>query len=401
MEPSYRITLRIAGHFSTDFSLLLLSACAASPQPAAPALRDAFSADPQATIAQVSQMDDPIAQEAVVIDLCETFPGYTAQLCAALSDGPARDRCERFNARPHLWSITDQTPSSGRLGLPSGFLASWEDTPAQPGECAPSAHACLEARVQALAEKDALEAVAATCRAYADARLQNDCFFAASEQVPYGADLYARAMPLCAGSGRYAHECHGHVLLRMRADDPAPLSADRLLAEEQAIAHFWADRDPAFGQAAADLYWATVASRALGTAEPFPAVLAASLPERVQPHVRSAVALRVINADDPIAAAQAAMRGQPAPLEKAFMPPVMPEARLWLGDPSPERIYFNDVRGGQRPVHADPDIDLHLAVMTAVAMRNPPRRDVLERLRSDPRPPVQQGAARLLRELAP
>lgn len=384
--------------------LSALIACTPQPPPAVD-YRAAFGEDPTAVTEVVRQMSDPIEQEIVVIALCEAYPGYTAELCAALPAGAARTRCERFNARPHLWSITDTAPASGRLGLPSDFTQLWDDTAPDPGPCREDDHGCIEARVRELATSGKIDAVAQTCRSFADARLENDCFFAASELVTYGEDLYERAMPLCAGSGRYAHECHGHVLLRMRADDPEAPSAERLLEEEASVLQLWSEHDAGFGAKAVDLYWSTAAARSIGTALPFPSALTESLPERVMPHLRSAVALRVINEADPIARAREAMSGVEVSLPRAFMPPVMPEARLWLGsqagDLPLERISFNDVRGGQRPVHPDADVDLHFAVMTAVAMRSPPRRDVLEGLRLDPRPPVRWGASRLLGELRP
>lgn len=378
--------------------LFTLISCTSAPE--GPDYIQRFGAAPEAVIAEVSAMPDPVRQEAAVIQLCEAYPGYTAQLCAALPDGPARLRCDRFNARPHLWSITPDTPSTGRLGLPAPLLGMWQDTDADSSTCRADDHACLEARVRQLAPQDAIPDIAATCKAYVDRRLESDCFFAASELLPYGPDLYPRAMRLCAGSGMYAHECHGHVLLRMRVDDPEPLSAARLLQEEDAIARFWAAQSPDFAPEAIGLYWSTTMARDVGTVQPFPAALRGVLPQRLMPHLRSAVALRVINEDDPIETARAVMRGEPRDIPRAFMPPIMPEKTVWRGRPADAPvsgwIFFNDVRGGKRPVHADPDIDLHLAVMTAVAMRNPPRTALLEALQEDPRPTVSWAARRLL-----
>ena len=226
-----------------------------------------------------------------------------------------------------------------------------------------------------------VDAVAEICKSYADRRLQGDCFFAASELLPYTLDLYTGAVSLCAGSAMYAHECHGHVLLRLHADDPEPLSAERLTEKAAVVKGFWDARDPGFGAQAVDLYWATAASRAIGTAEPFPVALFSELPVGVLPHLRSAVALRVINEPDPVAAAEAVVRGERADLPKAFMPPVMPAVQVWRapqpGDLVRDPIFFNDVRGGKRPTSTDPAVDLRIAVLTAVAMRSPPRREVM------------------------
>lgn len=380
----------------------LLFACSQAPPP-----RDwvaEFDRDPQAVIAAVASLSDPVQQEAVVITLCEAYPGYTAELCPALAPGAARERCERFNERPHLWSITTPAdPGKGRLGLPETLMQRWADQAANSGTCGGGDHGCLEENAARFAARGELEAVASVCKAFGDTRLVNDCFFSASEQVPMGDRLYAQAMLLCAGSGMYAHECHGHVLLRLAAEGRAGVEAEALLAEEQRIRQFWDAHDAAFGTDAVDLYWSTIMARQLGTLQPFPQPVLTTLPDRLMPHLRSAVALRVIEEARPIAVAQSVFAGAPPSLRRAQLPPMMPEIRLWqTATPHPEIqswIFFNDVRGGRRPVHSDPDIDLHLAVMTAVAMKNPPRIDVLHALMEDERPVVQWGARSLLEEI--
>ncbi len=252
-----------------------------------------------------------------------------------------------------------------------------------------------------------MEGAAGVCATFTG-RLAHDCFFAASELLPYGPDLYTRAMPLCAGSGDFAPECHGHVLLRLRAGDYNPLSTERLEEEADSVRQFWLAREPAYAPLAVDLYWSTAAARTLGTAQPFPVSVFTALPANLHPHARSAIALRVTGEADPLAIAAAVLSGGSANLPRAFGPgaPVMPPARLWRGrrqgEPSLPRIFFNDVRGGQRPVHPDATTDLGLAVLTACAMRQPPRIDVLEDAYADLNNPLLRwGAVRLLSEISP
>ncbi len=395
--------------------LLALLACHPEPVPQGPDLVTRYATEPDAVIAEVRAMADPVEQEIAVLALCESWPGQTAALCEALPEGAARSRCERFNARPHLWSIEDSSAtaswtggaSSGRLGLPDGFLATWSATPPAPGECAVSDHACLDSAARGLAEAGDVAGAAGVCRAFSG-RLADDCFFATSELLPYGPDLYSRAMPLCAGSGDFAPECHGHVLLRLRAGDYNPLSTERLEQEADGVRRFWLEREPSYAPLAVDLYWSTAAARTLGTAQPFPVSVFSSLPANIHPHIRSAIALRVTGEADPMGAALAVLSGGSANLPRAFGPgaPVMPPARLWRGrrqsEPTLSRIFFNDVRGGQRPVHPDPSTDLGLAVLTACAMRQPPRLDVLEAAYADESNPLLRwGAVRLLSEIAP
>ena len=395
--------------------LWVMLACRQDAVSDGPDLVERYGTEPDAVISEVRAMTDPVTQEAAVLALCEAWPGRTTALCEALPEGAARSRCARFNARPHLWSIEQNSTSaswtggasSGRLGLPDSFLQHWSGTPADPRACEISDHACLEETALSLAEAGDVDGAAGVCLSFSG-RLAHDCFFAASELLPYGADLYTRAMPLCAGSGDFGPECHGHVLLRLRAGDYNPLSTARLEEEASSVRQFWFAREPAYAPLAVDLYWSTAAARTLGTAQPFPVSVFSSLPANLHPHIRSAIALRVTGEADPVAAARGVLTGGNANLPRAFGPgaPVMPPARLWRGrrqeEPNLNRIFFNDVRGGQRPVHPDPSTDLILAVMTASAMRQPPRLDVLEDAYADENEPLLRwGAIRLLSEIAP
>ena len=134
----------------------LMMACWSAGEPEGPDRVNRFNSEPDVVIAEVLAMTDPVAQEVAVLELCEAWPGYTSTLCAALPEGAARSRCDRFNARPHLWSIEQNSTSaswsggvsSGRLGLPAAFLQTWSGAAAAAGECAGSDHACLEAAAQ-------------------------------------------------------------------------------------------------------------------------------------------------------------------------------------------------------------------------------------------------------------
>ena len=214
-------------------------------------------------------------------------------------------------------------------------------------------------------------------------------------------------MPLCGGSGDFGPECHGHILLRLRSGDYNPLSPDRLQQEADTVRQFWLSRERTYAPLAVDLYWSTAAARTLGTVQPFPPEVFQGLPANLHPHIRSAIALRVTGEADPVATARGVLSGGNTNLPRAFGPgaPIMPPARLWRGrrsgDPSLKTIFFNDVRGGQRPIHPDPDTDLVLAVMTASAMRVPARLDVLEAVfRNEPSAILKWGAVRLLSEVS-
>ena len=97
-----------------------------------------------------------------------------------------------------------------------------------------------------------------------------------------------------------------------------------------------------------------------------------------------------------------ALRGESLRLSKARGPgaPRYSPRPLWkTRTDNLNWIRFCDIRGGWRPVHDTPEIDITWALLTASAMANPPRLDFWENL-DQSNWEVRWAMAHLLKEVA-
>lgn len=403
---------------------LLATSCGASPEAETAPGSDRvarFGAEPEVVIAEVRSLEDPVVQEAAVVALLEAHPGRTGALCEALDVGPLRDRCERYNSRPHLWTVAVEGASTEGVGAPrrsarldprpGGGPLDVRGVPPQLALPAPEADAgpCEAGRVSCL-ETEALDAAAAgeperaaaRCAALPTVRGQQDCLFRAAEALAAGPGTYGEATTLCLLAGSFAPECHGHVLMR-RSDvlEPA-LDPDRDAAaavEAEAIAAWWSSRDPAFGALAVDAFWASHLD--LQRPLPLPAFseAAATLPEAARPHLVTALGFRVSTAEDPVAHGLAWWKGAGSPVPEPSLDGVVTR-RLWLRDlPGEEHIpaaALPAALDGRRPVHADLDTDLVLVLLELAARQETPDVDAIAAQAAHPEALVRWSVARLL-----
>lgn len=387
---------------------LLLLACA-DPPPVDWAAQ--WRADPARTTQEISALGDPILREAAVVELAEAFPGQVGQLCAGLSAGPGKTRCDRLNARPHLWSVPVDASAGrqrrGRLDLSPRLVARWDEVAPAPTECAAGDGTCIETAAMAAAAGGQTWLAGGLCKAFAAPLLLQDCAFAASEAVPWGPELYAQAVPLCGLSGSYAPECHGHLLLRMRSQDPSAggdqVPWDTLRAEAQGIRGFWQGVDPNGARLALDHYWAVVGGRVLGAVPTWPVDALDQLPPEAAPHVRSALAERAIRSPDPVMTAQQALAGTQRSLPRAADAGAHDAGRAqpWQGISTGSRpgrlIPYRDVSGATRWSVDDPETDLGLALLTASVLLGPDGRPVLEHFAAHDNATLAWAARRLSR----
>lgn len=399
---------------------LSLTACGGQPEPAADRA-SRFGTEPEVVIAEVLALADPVAREAAIVEILEAHPGETGILCEALAEGPVRRRCERYNSRPHLWTIgvdgeagapsaasgsrpvLDHRPGGGPLGV-RGVLPELGVAPAvaDPGACSEGRVSCLEAEALAAAAAGEPERAAARCAALDTDRGRQDCFFRAAEALPRGPERYGEGTALCLQAGTFAPECHGHLILALSegvepALDPAQDAAAAALAE--GITAWWAGRDPAFGALAVDAFWA----RHLDWQRPMPlaafAPAARTLPEAARPHLVAALAFRVSEAADPVAAAQAWWRGTGPPVPEPRHEG-MTQRRLWLRDlPGEEQLRAARLPSsldGRRPVHPDLATDVELVLLELAARRGEGDIEAVAARAAHPDPLVRWSVARIL-----
>ncbi|MCK6503112.1 hypothetical protein L6R53_06910 [Myxococcota bacterium] len=333
--------------------LWLLLSCApppaADPGPDPARVERMVAAWPQAPAeveAELRQVQDPLERLSLVVAVSEAWPGTTRALCATL-DPADRERCLALNERPHL-----HQPTPGAKGLPPpegrgdpgglvdrlarlGALGPAASGPPREAGCAtdPDPRGCRQRTAAAAEPPDAV----AICAAEDDPRWRDECVFRASElplveaagpRAPEGAGpgdplvaAAGRAGSLCLAAGAFRAQCLQHVGGRLGAvAPPAGASGDlawgrlgqAISACAQAVeAHAAEVGAPGLGPLVEDKLWATVLWMAVDHGEVAAGAAAADLPPAAWPHLRCALAERLVAegrpADEPLDAAQAAL----------------------------------------------------------------------------------------------
>lgn len=373
---------------------LLLLACQTPEDPAA-----LWPTDPVRAQEILRGLDDPLEREGAVARILEAHPEASLELCGLLSPGPGLERCEKLRARPHLWTpATQRAPARQdrtRLRLPDSFSHRWESLRPDPGDCTQSSPECLSEAARALAASGQPGDAAARCLSNADERWRMECFFRTAEAVADGPTRTEDSLSLCASAGTYLEMCVGHVLLGLQSDDwaQAPARAAALRAT------LGDDAAPILA-----LFWCQAAHRVLERHPEQFATVRNPWGEDAAPHLRSALALAVIEAPDPFAAYQAVLAGATPPAL------VVDEDRasarlLWHrdfpGEETIDAIPMLHNGADRRATVSDPTLDGQLAVLSALGHARSPDLDRIAGFLDDPEPLLRWTAARLLSQLSP
>jgi hypothetical protein len=410
--------------------VVLAFACERSPAPsnqADPALVALVSSDPAAAATRIDAAPDPLARTALLVALSDAGAAFSPALCEALQPGSTKERCVVIVKRPHLTgnpAVGERDVDRPAPGPATTFVvplksvrSKYADVPAVPADCADSVP--LECR-QSLAkerlnEGDVTGAVG-LCVGVPEERWRTECLFhlaeyAADQRTPESQGTMAE---LCLMSGEYVVRCYDHGARRLSGrTPPADSSPDKwlpVIALADAITASWADRDPVFGAFQVDRFWSYALLRSVNL-QPIPtgSALDAIPPEAVR-HLRSAVALRVLQdvvpEDAALLQAEEALavgleaRIEPQPWDAARPASGHPPPR-WARDQGPDSdvpatFHFGS---GRRTYSEDPVVDGAIALVEAAAVLDPPRRRILEDSRADPRGQVAWTATRLLQWL--
>lgn len=374
--------------------LLLLTGCGDDPDPVA-----LWSTDSAGAVKALRALDDPEDRELAIRAIVQKDPAASTQLCALMAGEPGQAWCERIAIRPHLWTATEATPvkhpERRRLRLPDATMQIWDSLVPDAGDCSPSQIACLSQAATELARTGEIQEAAARCAAAKDALWRKECFFMAAEAVPRGPNEASQALSLCAAAGEFIEMCVGHVLLELRSDALADVAANA-----RSLATALNDDDNAI----IDLYWCQSAHHLLAIHPEQLAEAWSAWPPEAARHLRSALAMAVIDTPDPKAAFAAALAGG--------IPPalVIPEDHasdliLWgrdlTGEDQIEAIPFRFTGADRRATSPDPVLDGRLALLSAMGHAEHPDIDAIALSLQDSEVLMRWTAARMLSKLAP
>lgn len=320
---------------------------------------------------------DPLTQENIRLSVLAQNPNDHRELCQNLRNSISIQTCKRYEQRPHLQTIPPAqitTWSGGKLGERLVFPRDFTPMKSEltqvelPVECVEQP-LCLDTQAEKWVYEDWSKS-GWVCNQHATERSKSDCFFHMAELIPVHVDKYADSAKLCAMAGGYAGECHNHLLLRY-----ASKMWDRLDWHQQLIQRFDSMYVPAYSTELKDAYWSIVAFRVVGMDYPLNTTPYLKWPEPFQNQLHSIVALRVWEEDNPLQLMSRAMKGEVLRVPKARGPgaPRFNPRSIWtVQQDAMQWQRFCDIRGGYRPTHDNPQIDMVWAYLTATAMADPP-----------------------------
>ncbi|NOY26739.1 MAG: hypothetical protein GXP62_12775 [Oligoflexia bacterium] len=395
----------------------------------------AMGLDPRGTGIWLSEQHDPLLQVALVTTLGGHNPALLAGICPRLLP-PARQRCDRFVERPHLGPppkprpSSDERPGGGPLGT-AMRVPDWPQAQADPQAKNQVSQRCgLDPACVDQAARDAGSALradlaeAACLNLYKDPARAGECRFQAAESAvsAAGFDGLPVALKLCVASA-FASDCLSHTLVLILptatpANQVNPAAVQVMAAAADQIASIIGGPEPRTALSlaaseASDLAWNLWICSAFGISSPGPAAsvrgdLLDLVPPTAARHVRFAAASVMVRSrpratvDALVVATRQALsrRGAPGP-NAPRVPVVAPRigGHLWAADfPGEERVPATWALGmTRRPTSEDPDVDLQLAVISALASNPvpPPAAPLLALLDDQRRPETVRFAAAL------
>ena len=308
-----------------------------------------YAEQPDKTLVEITAKTDVAEQESILLEILSKYPQDVDRICTKLQSATAKEHCERYRTRPHLWSISTVETAPSWSG---GFFSERVMFPPVPRKkilplnpSCTNVISCAQQEAVLAAKGGNVENALGLCAALEEGRSKWDCMFTASEFIP--PPDYSSAVRLCLEAGPYAPECHNHLLLKMATWGWIDFRKHQKNLEQ--IFSKWSD--PLYNQQLEDVYWSMVAARVAGVTQPFAMEDFEEYPTQFAPHLRSAIALRSIFAQDPISLAEKVQTVEHLQLTKAHGPnsPIFQPRSVWKVNPKYKWIYFCDIRGGVRP----------------------------------------------------
>lgn len=346
---------------------------------------------PEAIRPALLAVPQPEARIALVQALLDAGVPIPADACATLPAGDAQRYCSRLNDRPHLYEaprpaaeVSDRIgPATTELDSVPALESALADAAPVLGDCAasPDVRACLSEAAHQRAVNGELMDAGARCLGISGKQWRAECLFHAAEAGvrARGSGVYAEATELCVAAAPFRQHCHSHLVSALAEDTPLPSAPAaawaETIADAERIGSAWEGRDPRLGALAVDRFWSEALHQSYIDA---PATgLLAELPAAALPHLRAAIAWRLVETrsfaswPDWVAAAEAAVDAAPEPAAGAPPPRErFPHVRdLWGRDRGndaevPATFYMATAR---RALAASPGADLRICLLEALA----------------------------------
>ena len=370
----------------------------------------------------LSHMDDALERIRLISHQIDRHPAQASLYCDLLPRGLSQQRCVHVSGREHLWSEVEETsdiaaragpgPTHSRLRAVDIPFSDWIHVRAVPGAFSGEVDVHAQAWAEAIdaVHSGRIDEVGPACAGVqAGTKWRYDCFYSAAQAhvTRWGRANVNEAIKMCGAAGFYRGLCVMGVVRQLASSAPPsgvgdPVSwAPVLMAAHdlrKSVDQFSASED------ILDRFWAEVALNSVDKAVGVSGDLLDALPAGVAPHVRSAVALRVLSASDaPLSFSDATrvvanqlnrrvsgrtgLRDERLTIDQDFWP-IDREGEAHLS----AIVYLGVSR---RTVAADPEVDTKIAVLEAASRLHPPWMEAIGMGKVDADQRVRWTAARL------
>ena len=374
-------------------ALLLASGCHE-----APSLTARWRSDPDQAAAEIAALP-PTEQLAAVETILLVDPAGVGPLCGVLPEGDARLRCRTVQTRPHLWR-GDAVPAT--TALPSPLAG----TPPSTGRCDDLANptVCWSRHAVGRASAGDAGGAAGGCLAIAAEPWRSECMFQSAETLleARGLDRYPDAVSLCALSEAFVTDCLEHGVAQLAARAPATPGGDwqPVRAAAEMITAHWQDIAPRQGRQQREALWALASALVYVEAPTISSAPLEVLPVEAHPHIRAAMAWRLLRLSDSADLDTLTARLADTPLEDSMPPARQPRALVGLPDSWGDAVPPVDAKTttwmgiSTRVVSPEATVDGTIALLEAAA-RQPGREDLIGQALAHTDPLVAWTAQRL------
>jgi hypothetical protein len=373
--------------------------------------------DPAGFPAELAAIPDDGDQASAAFAVIEANPGEATGICEVLRWDAAKERCARVVARPHLRNA----PVAGRWQPPLAVdLLPRPDLvlPAVPALAAP----CADGNLDRACRTDAARGVASTgeattasgyCMGIQSETWRDECHFEAAEAAfdALGASGVPAALELCVRASGYADHCFAHLAMatgRLAPPATEPTGWGPVLAVVDAVESTLEPVDSQLAKRLTERIWSEATRDAYAQATLVTGDPMSALPEAAHPHIRAAVAHRLVveggaptlDALANLAVAALMRRSSPGlavtPLGEATIAENLWK-ELYPGEDALRQVLYLGV--GFRAGGDDEVADLRICLLEALARWGPSDQAVLAASVQDMDPVVAWTAARLLSQI--
>lgn len=381
--------------------------------------------DPQAVVAAIATVEDPLERIALVEQVADRWPGQIGVLCPLLPEGQARARCATQEQRLHLADQAELAEQDAAVALvaPAGVDLSakspWRSHPPAPVPCPTelARTSCQWQAAYAALSAGLVEQTGRACLAIDDARWQQECFFQAATLTLYqGAVPRVRgATELCLGSGDYLRYCLSTLTDRAvmgtpSASWPDPGGWSRLSADLSQLQQALRPLDPALADRLVHGAWSVALAGAYANVREVGGHPLRAAAPGAAPFVRAAAAWRLVQIEgdqarnlaewtgllDQALAQDALDLDAPAvePWEDGMHHQRPTQPRPWGRFPRVPYLWL-----GERTFAEDPAVDAVICLVEAFGQHGEAQLPALDEALRSPVAEIQWTARQMAREL--